>query len=204
MLFQKTQTLAQAMQQGQLPDMPTLQGLFFVSNTIQKEIQFISADPDSAEFVKKSTDYLAQVNNELKALAQRLQQAMKAQQPQADPKVAIEAAKAQQQMAQSAQSHQLSLQSQAQEHALTLQHRQQEHALDTAARVPGSMPAAGPISGRTSSAAPTARLRMSIAVVEHPERIRQSARITMPINVANRDALLMLLPPLSRPQARPY
>jgi len=138
LLFSAVQKATQAMQQtGQMPDMNTLMGYAFVSQTIQQEMQLISADKSSAEWTKTAMDTMAQINNELKALIQRVQQAMKAQQPQVDPKVAIETAKAQQEMQFKAQSHQLSLQNQAQEHALTLQHRQQEHAIDTAAKVQG-------------------------------------------------------------------
>lgn len=135
LLFGAVQKAGQAMQAGQMPTMETLMGYAFISQTIQQEMQMIAGDQSSSAWVKTAKDTMAQINNELKALIQRTQQAMKSQQPQQDPKMAIEAAKAQQEMQFKAQSHQLSLQNQAQEHALTFQHRQKEHALDTAAKV---------------------------------------------------------------------
>lgn len=135
LLFSAIQNAGQAMQQGQMPDMNTLMGYAFISQTIQQEMKMIAGDESSVQWSKTAKDTMAQINNELKALIQRTQQALKAQQPQQDPKAAIEAAKAQQEMQHKAQQHQLSLQNQATEYQLTQQHRQQEHALDTAQKV---------------------------------------------------------------------
>jgi hypothetical protein len=131
-LAEVVQAAVMAMNAGQMTDMKTLDGYAFISTTIEQELQFIAGDESSVQWSKQAKDHMAQINNELKALIQRTQQAMKAQQPQQDPKAAIEAAKAQQQMQQKAQSHQLSLQNQAVEFQMTQQHRQQQHALDTA------------------------------------------------------------------------
>ena len=134
-LFEAVQKSGQAMQSGQMPDMQTLGGYAFVSQTIQQEMQFIAGDQSSVQWSKTAKDTMAQINNSLKALIQQTQQAMKAQQPQQDPKIAIEAAKAQQEMQHKAMQHQLSLKNQETEYALTQQHRQQQHALDTAQQI---------------------------------------------------------------------
>jgi hypothetical protein len=135
MLFSKVQQVSMAGQQGQLPDMHTLMGLNYVSQTILAEVQKIAADKSSADWVKHAETYLSQINNELKAWAQRVMEAQKAAQPQQDPKVAIEAAKAKQAMQIQQVETQQRLQQREQSHALTIQHRQTEHSLDTAAKL---------------------------------------------------------------------
>jgi hypothetical protein len=103
------------MQQGGMVDAKELQGLQAIAQNIAQHIQIIAQDEEEKERVKKYGDILGKLVNEIKAFAQRLQQAMKKQAQQngngqIDPKdkgkLVAQQAQSQQKLQMNAQRHQ--------------------------------------------------------------------------------------------------
>jgi|SRR5579863_3542037 len=144
--------IGKASQNGGMADADTIQGLQNMAQHLAQHIAIIAQDPTEKQLVKKMSDTLGKLMNQVKAMAQRLQSAMKKRQQQngaqIDPK---DAAKIQGMMAQSkvkqdntAKSHaqrtaqrqiafEKEQQRKAQQHALDMRIKAEESALDIAA-----------------------------------------------------------------------
>lgn len=73
-------TVQGVVQSGGMANPQQLQGMANLSAHIKSQIELIAADPEQKQLVKQMSDALGKLDNEIKAFAQRLQQAMQKQQ----------------------------------------------------------------------------------------------------------------------------